>query len=66
MTLSLEQKEELSRLIKNKEKELKRLKFPVKSGDIWCKAIISILNGGSFQSVMKSVEAYPQECLFMA
>ncbi len=66
MTLSLEQKEQLTRVIKKKESQMKRRNLPVKSGDLWCKAIMIILNGGSFQTVLKTLESYPQESLFSA
>ena len=66
MTLSLEQKDQLTKLIKKKESQLRKVDLPIASGDLWCKAIRIIISGGDFQSVLLTVEAYPQESLFVA
>jgi hypothetical protein len=66
MILSLEQKEQLAKVIKRRETQLKRVNISINSGMLWCKAINIILNGGNFQTVIKSLEAYPQESLFVA
>lgn len=66
MTLSLEQKEELARLIRRKESQLRRRKVQFRSGDLWCRAIRIIINGGSFQTVLSTLEAFPQESIFVA
>ncbi len=66
MTLSLEQKDELMKLIKKKEIQLRRRNIKVRSGDLWCKAIIILLSGGSYQTVLWTLESYPQESWFVA
>lgn len=66
MTLNLEQKEELIKLIKKKEIQLKRKNIPIKSGDLWYKAILIILNGGNYETVIETLKSFPQESLFVA
>lgn len=66
MTLSLEQKEELSKLIKKKEIQLRRKNIHVRTGYLWCKAILILLNGGNYQAVLQTLKSYPQESWFVA
>jgi len=66
MNLSMEQQEELTHLIKKKEMQLRRENIPVKSSDLWYKAILTILKGGTYQAVLESLKSYPQEIWFVA
>ncbi len=66
MTLSPEQNEQLARVIKRKENQLKRRNICVNSGMLWCMAINIIINGGNFQTLITTLKAFPQESWFVA
>ncbi len=66
MTLSLEQQDKLRQVIKKKEIQLNKKNIRVKSGELWYRAILIMLSGGTFQAILQSLESYPQERIFVA